>query len=175
MKEWLSLFDLWVAYEDCRHRKRNSRSCAEFERNELVNLQLLCDELNNKTYKIGKSDTFCVTRPKVREVFAADFRDRIVHHLLIQRLNPLFEQEFIQDTYNCRKNKGTDYGVKRLHQFVQQNPDGWILKCDLKGFFMSINRELLADKLERFIREKYYHEDIEEIIWLTRLIVTNAP
>ena len=54
-----------------------------------------------------------MTRPKIREVFAADFRDRIVHHLLIRRLEPLFESAFIDDSYNCRKGKGTDYGVKR--------------------------------------------------------------
>lgn len=175
MEDRLSLFDVWLAYADCRLRKRNSRACAEFERNELINLQQLCDDLNNRTYTIGRSDTFCVTRPKVREVFAADFRDRIVHHLLIQKLLPILEEEFIEDTYNCREKKGTDYGVNRLHEYLQQYPNGWILKCDLKGFFMSINRELLADMLEKFIREKYLKDDTEEVVWLTRMIVTHAP
>lgn len=55
-----------------------------------------------------------VHRPKLREVFAADFRDRIIHHIIMQRLEPLFEKFFIEDTFNCRKGKGVLYGVHKL-------------------------------------------------------------
>ena len=175
MKEWCSLGEVYEAYLDCRKRKRTSRSCAKFERNEMVNIYQLYEELNTQTYQIGYSNTFCVTRPKVREVFAADFKDRIVHHLLIKRLISLFENHFIPDTYNCRKGKGTDYGVKRMLDFAEQYKDGYVMICDLKGFFMSIDKMILADKLERFIRENYKQADIEQIVWITRMIALHKP
>jgi len=72
-------------------------------------------DVHNRTYEMSPSICFIVTRPKKREVFAADFRDRVIHHVIMQRLEPLFEDRFIDDNYNCRKNKGVLYGVKRLH------------------------------------------------------------
>ena len=175
MKEWCSLQEVYEAYLDCRKRKRTSRSCARFERNEMVYLYQLYEELNNQTYEIGYSNTFCVTRPKLREVFAADFRDRIVHHLLIKRLIVLFENHFINDTYNCRKGRGTDFGVKRMLEFSQEYKDGYVMICDLKGFFMTIDKTLLAHQLEAFLRENYRQADIEQIIWITRKIALHKP
>lgn len=134
IKEWCTLNDLYEAYRDCKKRKSSSTSYARFAANEAFNLYDLWVELNNHTYKIGRSDAFCVTRPKIREVFAAQFRDRIVHHLVMLRLIPLFESEFINDTYNCRVGKGTDYGITRVKQFMDIHKNGWILKCDLRSF-----------------------------------------
>lgn len=175
MKQWCSLEEVYEAYLDCRKRKRSTRSCAKFEANEMTNIYQLWEDLNNGTYTIGYSITFCVTRPKIREVFAADFRDRIVHHLLIRRLEPLFESAFIDDSYNCRKGKGTDYGVKRALQLSKQYKDGWVLICDLHGFFMSIDKELLAENLEEFLRANYIRNDVEEVIKLTKLLVLHKP
>ena len=119
-KEFVTLEEVLNAYKDCRKHKHNKRACIEFEMNEAENLVKLWEELNNGTYEIGFSDAFIVTRPKYREVFAADFRDRIVHHIIINRTNKFFEEYFIEDTYNCRKGKGTLYGVKRLHEQLKQ-------------------------------------------------------
>ena len=130
---------------------------------------------NDRTYEIGKSDAFCVTRPKVREVFAARFRDRVVHHLVMLRLLPCFEAAFIQDTYNCRKGKGTDYGIRRIAQFMDEHPDGWVLKCDMRCFFMNIQKERLADMLRDFIDATYHDTDKEPIQWLVRKIVMHRP
>lgn len=148
MREWCSLEEVYDSYIECRRRKRSTKSCAKFEQNEMSNVYQLYLELNTHTYEIGFSDAFCVTRPKIREVFAADFRDRIIHHLLMRKLEPLFESVFIEDSYNCRKGKGTDYGVKRAVYFANEYSDGWVLICDLKGFFMSINKKLLWNKLK---------------------------
>ncbi len=87
----VQLEDLFEAYFDCRKSKRNSKSALQFELNYEHNLVELCDEINEGRYKIGPSIAFVVRKPKLREVFAADFRDRIVHHYVIHRLNPLFE------------------------------------------------------------------------------------
>ncbi len=172
---WCTIEEVYEAYLDCRRRKRNSKSCALFEQNELTNIYVLWNDLNTHRYTIGKSIAFCVTRPKVREVFAADFRDRIVHHLLILRLLPLFEAAFISDTYNCRKGKGTEYGVQRVAAMAERYADGWVLKCDLQGFFMSIHKPTLADALEQFIRANYQAADVEDVVWLARLIALHSP
>lgn len=175
MDEWVSLEEVYAAYKDCRKRKRNTESCNSFEMHEMENLYALYEDLNNKTYQIGKSITFCVTRPKIREVFAATFRDRIVHYLLITKIGDLFEEYFIQDTYNCRTDKGTLYGHLRAFQFAQEYSDGCVLSCDISSFFMSIVKDILADRLEAFLRERYKQPDIENVIWLTRMIALHHP
>ena len=175
MREWCSLEEVYDSYIECRKRKRSTKSCAKFEQNEMSNVYQLYLELNTHTYEIGFSDAFCVTRPKIREVFAADFRDRIIHHLLMRKLEPLFEEVFIEDSYNCRKGKGTDYGVKRAAYFANEYSDGWVLICDLKGFFMSINKKLLWNKLKQFILHNYIGEDIDDVLWLVEKVVLHKP
>lgn len=175
MNEWCSIEEVYAAYLDCKKRKSKSTQYAKFAANEAANIYDLWYDLNNHTYTIGKSDAFCVTRPKVREIFAAKFRDRIVHHLIMIKLLPHFERVFIEDTYNCRVGKGTDYGIKRVSTFMQNNPDKWVLKCDIKNFFMSIDKKLLAEQLDKFIRDMYKGEDIEEILSLTHQIVMHRP
>jgi len=90
MDERVTITELYDAYLECRKKKRGTIPCAEFELNEAANLHELYLELNSGGYEIGQSDAFCVTRPKDREIFAAAFRDRIVHHLLIRKIGGLF-------------------------------------------------------------------------------------
>ena len=175
MKEWCSLEEVYDAYIECRKRKRSTKPCAKFEQNEMSNVYQLYIELNTHTYEIGFSDAFCVTRPKIREVFAADFRDRIIHHLLMRRLEHLFESIFAEDSYNCRKGKGTEYGVQRSAYFANKYSNGWVLICDLKGFFMSINKQLLWLKLKEFIISSYHEDDVEDVLWLVKKVVLHKP
>ena len=161
--------------------KRTTINAISFEVNYSDNLVELYNEVNSKKYKIGKSIAFIVTRPKPREVFAADFRDRVIHHVIIQRLEPLFEEEFIDDSYSCRTNKGTLYGIQRLHDKIKDlsknyTEDIWIGKFDISGFFMNINQNWLWKKLKEFIIEKYTNEkDKEYLLYLTRKVVLHEP
>ena len=175
MNEWCSIEDVYAAYLDCKKRKSKSTSYARFAANEAANIYDLWQDLNEHTYEIGKSDAFCVTRPKVREVFAAQFRDRIVHHLVMLRMLPLFEKAFINDTYNCRKGKGTDYGIKRVAEFMKRHPNGWVLKCDLQCFFMNIDKNLLAEMVDAFVKTNYHASDTEEIANLCKQIILHRP
>ena len=168
------------AYKECRRAKRMKKSALQYERMWIYDLPILCDEVNNMTYEIGESITFVVSKPKRREVFAADFRDRIVHHLLCSRLIPLFDQYFIDDTYNCRKGMGTLYGIKRLYAHIKEisenyTKDCWVAKFDMRGFFMSIDKGLLWKKLKAFITEKYNGNDKQLILWLTEKIAMHSP
>lgn len=172
--------DLLEAYFDCRHSKRRTASAVVYEMNYESHLIALRDRINARTYQPGKSICFVVTRPRYREVFAASFEDRIVHHYIALRLNPLFERIFSPRTFNCRKGKGQLYGVNMLREDIRQcsgnyTKDCYILKLDLKGFFMSIDKMLLAEKVDSFIVENYKGEDIEDLRYLCRVVILHSP
>lgn len=98
--------ELFKAYFDCRRNKRNTINALAFEVDYESKLIDLCCEINSGTYQPGKSIAFVVNQPVKREIFAADFRDRVVHHLIINKLNPFFEKDFISDSYSCRLGGG---------------------------------------------------------------------
>lgn len=140
----------------------------------------LRDRINARTYTPGKSICFVVTRPRYREVFAASFEDRIVHHYIAQKLEPLFEKIFNPRTYNCRKGKGQLYGVDILKNDIREcgqnyKKDCYILKLDLKGFFMSIYRAMLAEMVDRFIVDYYDAPDKEDLRYVCRVVILHEP
>ena len=112
--------NLHQAYLDCRKRKSNSFYCQQFDENLEENLFALERELQGRTYKPGRSIAFIVQKPKIREIFAADFRDRVVHHLLFNYLSPIFERFFAHDSWACREGKGTHRAMFRLVEFVHK-------------------------------------------------------
>jgi hypothetical protein len=140
----------------------------------------LRDRINNRTYQPGKSICFVVTRPRYREVFAATFEDRIVHHWIALRLEPLFEQVFSPRTFNCRKGKGQLYGVTMLYNDIKEcsrnyTRDCYVAKLDLQGFFMSINKAMLADMIDAFVAEYYKGDDVEDVRYLCRVVILHSP
>jgi hypothetical protein len=86
--------ELFQAYFDCRRNKRNTINALTFEKHFETHLFKLEEEILNGGYLPGRSIAFIVDKPVKREIFAADFRDRVVHHWLINKLNPYFENEF---------------------------------------------------------------------------------
>jgi len=179
-KPKVELEALFTAYFECRKNKRNTTNALTFEVDYENNLVQLCEEINSGTYKIGRSIAFIVDKPVKREIFAADFKDRVVHHLIIGKLNHLFEKQFIYDSYSCRVGKGTHFGIGRIDKFIRQcslnyTKNCYILKLDLQGFFMSINKTILFAKLEKFIKEKYQAHDKELIIKLSKQVIFNDP
>ena len=181
--EYVSYDELYKAYQDCRKHKWKTKNAANFQMNLSSNLNYLYYELNTGKYKIGKSIAFIVDKPVKREVFAADFRDRIVHHLVINRLMETFEQVMINNSFSCRKGKGTLYGIKMLESEVKKitenyTKDAYVLKCDLKSFFMTISKKLLYDKIEKLVMEEIYPNDsfnADFINNLIKLIIFNNP
>ena len=115
----ITLADIFQAYYDCRRNKSNTREAIEFELDYEAHLIELYDEIISDRYRVGRSIAFIVDRPCVREVFAGAFRDRIVHHLIYNQINPLFERSFIHDSYSCRVGKGTRYGIDRVTRFMR--------------------------------------------------------
>ena len=177
---FISIEELFQAYINCRHYKRNTINAIAFEIDYENNLIALCEKINNGTYQPGRSITFIVNRPVKREIFAADFRDRVVHHLIIGKLNSLFEKELIHDSYACRTGKGTHFGIQRINRFMRQcslnyTKDCYILKLDIKGFFMRIDKNILFEKLKAFIHEKYKEQDKNLVIELCRKVIFYDP
>lgn len=171
---------LLSAYYQCRRNKAWTEAAASFEIHYERELLRLRDEIERGEYKPQPSITFLVEWPTLREVFAAMFRVRIVQTWIAQRVEPMFEVQFIPASFNCRKGKGTLAAVKFLHEAIRQKSenytrDCWVLKYDLKGFFMSINRAMVTEKLCRFIRERYKGADIETLIYLARITLLNSP
>lgn len=153
--------DLRQAYYDARRHKRGKPYVQRFETRLEQNLGELCDELYERRYRPRPSSCFIITDPKKREVFAADFRDRIVHHLYYNYTHTLFERTFIHDSYSCIKGRGTHYGIRRLAQHIRQESQGytvpcWVMKMDIRGYFMHIDRRRLLgiclDTIERMRR-----------------------
>ena len=180
MKEYVTLDFVYEAYRDCCRHKGSTESCMEYTTKYIAENYLLYKELNSMTYTIGESKAFCVTKPVLREVFCAKFRDRIVHHLLALKFGDMLDAELTDKAYACRKGKGTDYGIDDVRVQIERVTDGyrreaWVLKCDLQGFFMSIDRMLLYRLLERTIRKKYDGDDIEWWLWLWKLVVLHDP
>lgn len=187
----LSLFDreeanvieldaLFEAYYDCRKNKRRTINALSFEVDFEQNLVDLWRDINNHKYYPGRSIAFIVTKPVLREVFAADFRDRVVHHLIINKLNHIFESKFIEDSYSCREGKGTLYGVKKIAKYLKEcsnnyTQDCYILKMDIKSFFMSIDKRILFRKVRELIVENYFEADKELMIELVHKIIFNNP
>lgn len=169
----LSHEELTLAYFDCRETKRNTRSALEFEQNLERNLGRLHDELIDGTYRPGRSICFVVTRPKPREVWAADFRDRIVHHALYNHIGPRFERSFIADSCACIKGRGTLYAAQRLEAKVRSVTQNWsrpayYLKLDLANFFVSIDKRILRELLFEKISEPFWQ-------WLTDVVLMHDP
>ncbi|KWF90345.1 RNA-directed DNA polymerase [Burkholderia cepacia] len=133
------------------------------------NLRRLYDELVDGSYMPGRSKCFVITRPKPREVWAAAFRDRIVHHLLYNRIGPRFERSFIADSCACIKGRGTLYAAERLEAKVRSITQNWskrafYLKCDLANFFVSIDKRILLDLLLAKISEPFWRALTERVL-----------
>lgn len=133
------------------------------------NVLLLHRELAGKTYKHGSYKAFKINDPKPRDIHKASVHDRLVHHALYRILCPCFDRKFIHDSYSCRLGKGTHRAMNRFRDFgrkVSKNNTHtcWVLKCDIKKFFASINHGVLKNILAS-------HIDDIEVLWLVGNII----
>ncbi len=178
------LFDLYYAFQCAKKHKASKEYVKVFERNLHENLIELRDELFERRYKPQPSVCFIITEPKKREIFAANFRDRIVHHLYYNYTYEMFDKTFIEDSYSCRKGKGTHYGIHRLEKHIRQESENYtketyVLKMDIKGYFIHINRPLLLSLVNTTLdkmKPKYCNElDFDFLKYLSKVIVLLNP
>ena len=164
----LTIEAVFDAYFDCRKYKRNSINQLRFEADLESNLVGLYRDLVSGNYKIGRSIAFVVTRPKIREVWAADFRDRVVHHVIYKAIFDRFHRRFIRDSYACIPGRGTHDGLRRVSSFARSITRNWTrpaycLKADVANFFNSIDRRTVIDLAERHVHEEWLRVLIRQV------------
>ena len=162
--------DLVQAWQDCRQSKRNSASALRFEQHIERNLCALRDELMTGSYRPGRSICFVITRPKTREVWAAEFRDRVVHHLLYNRIAARFIAGFVAGSSACIPGRGTAYAAERLEHSIRSITQNWsqpafYLKLDLANFFVAIDKPTLFAQLAKRVDEPFWLELARTILF----------
>lgn len=137
---------------------KENKSAVKFSLNLMHNLRNLQTELLDGDYRPGKYNIFKVHEPKERVIAAPKFKDKLVQFALHNVLNPGFENKFIYDSYSCINGKGTHKCAKRIRHFLAKAnwrwDDPWIVKCDIKKYFYSIDHNILKEILDREIADK---------------------
>jgi RNA-directed DNA polymerase len=122
----------------------------------------LREELMEERYRPGPYEYFKIYEPKERRVAAAPFRDRVLHHAVVRVLEPVFEKRFLEDSFACRKGKGTHAGMRRALNYAGKHPIA--LKCDIRKYFASIDHEILLKQLGRVVGDRRVLELCELIV-----------
>lgn len=161
MDSGYSFEKLVQAYFDCRRHKRTTASALRFEQHLEHNLLALHEALEDGSYRPGPSICFAISRPRPREVWAAGFQDRIVHHLVYNQIAERFHRRFIADSCACIPGRGTLYAARRLEAKVRSQTQNWslpgfYLKVDLANFFVSIDKRVLWPLLMQQIPERWW-------------------
>jgi RNA-directed DNA polymerase len=158
----VSFENLLAAYRTARRGKRSTRQVARFELRCEDHLLRLQDELESGRYRPGPYHNFVVYEPKRRLISAAPFRDRVVHHALCRRIEPVWEARFIHNSYACRKHKGTHAAVDRFQHYARGHR--YVLRCDVQQFFPSIDHAVLRGQLARHIADVRVLDLIDRIL-----------
>ncbi len=153
----MDLFDSLVSWENliaaarsARKGKPRSRGLCSFEAAREQSLVELRDELRAGTYQPAPLRTFEIYDPKPRVISAAPYRDRVVHHALVQVLEPLWERSFIHHSYACRRGKGTHRALEACSHFARRH--AWVLRADVRKFYPSVDHEILLGLLRRRVQ-----------------------
>lgn len=166
------------AFEDCARKKKTSNDYLQFLPDCDSKMVDKWNYIRYENYTPGKSKTFVSDWPVSREIFAADFADRIIHHWWALRVNPLFEERFTEQgdvSKNCRVGQGVHVAVRDAQIMVDEHPDWWVGRFDIEGFFMSMDKALLYEMLDIFIREHYEGDDIDCLLYVTQRLVFHCP
>lgn len=165
----ISLENLLEAWKEFIRGKRNKKDVQEFSFQLMDNIMLLHEDLANSTYKHGGYKAFSICDPKPRDIHKASVRDRLLHHALYRKLYPFFNCVFIADSFSCQINKGTHKAINRFRSFAYKASKNnmktcWVLKCDIRKFFASIDHKLLLSILEQYIPDR-------NILWLLENVI----
>ena len=163
--------NLYLAYKKAKKGKSNKDYVKEFQKNLIDNLAELRLELFFHSYKPEPLKTFIIRDPKTRKISKSDFRNRVVHHALVNILEPIFDRTFIYDSYTNRREKGTIKAIERLKLFIRKISKNntkrvYRLKADIKHYFETVNHETLINIIRKRIKD-------ENIINLIKLILKN--
>jgi retron-type reverse transcriptase len=157
--------NLLLAAQKAAAGKREQSNVMDFFHRLEENLWRLQEQLSTQTYQPGEYATFQIYEPKPRMISAAPFRDRVVHHALINIIGPLFERSFIFDSYANRVGKGTHRAIHRYQHFLRDYL--YVRKCDIRKYFPSIDHEILKALIRRRIADA-------QTLWLIDAIIDGS-
>ena len=165
----IEIDNLLEAWKEFVKGKRNKRDIQEFSLKLMDNLFVLHEDLSSGNYKHGGYKAFDIFDPKPRNIHKASVQDRLLHHAIYRILYPFFDKTFITDSFSCRLNKGTHKALSRFREFtykVSKNDTRtcWVLKCDIRKFFASIDHKILLNILNSYIPDKWIMKLLQEII-----------
>lgn len=170
-EELCSFENIEIAFQRARRGKTLKPYVIKFEENLMENLKQLQQELITQTYKPKPLVTFILRDPKTRKISKSDFGDRVVHHVICNVIEPIFDRTFIYDNYANRIGKGTFKAIERFDQFKKKvsannTKTCYVLKADIKHYFETVNHKILMLILRRKIKD-------EKLLNLIQVILQN--
>jgi RNA-directed DNA polymerase len=167
--EIVSFENLFVSWREFQRGKSQKEDVAEFALRLIPHLSSLHRDLASGSYRHGGYAHFKVNDSKPRDIHKARVRDRVLHHAVYRALYPYFDRKFIYDSYSCREDKGTHRALRRFADFARKEGSNhtrtvWVLKCDVRKFFASINHERLFSILTSHVQDPRLMDVIGEII-----------
>lgn len=179
----ISFYSILEAYEDCIKKKRSTNSYTAFTFNYEKHLVNLWNRIRTATYEPTHSSCFIVNKPVHREIFAAAFIDRVVHHWIALRIEPILEYRFKAQnnvSKNCRKGEGVKSAVNMMVDMLYNASNGYTTDCyifkgDFSNFFMSIDKALLWEMINLYLGEHYHYEDKDCLLYLLRVTIFHCP
>lgn len=181
----ISFESIYQAHIRCRRRKRSTVNTQRFEMNLLDHLVSLQTALQYRTWSPARAVRFVVSQPKAREIYAADYSDRVIHHWLVPQLEALYEPIFVFDCWSNRPNKGTHGAVQRLRDAMRSQTrcgerEGFFIQLDIKNFFNSIHKptlfSLVQQRLRKAVRSGAMAADVaEHLRWLVHAVLKADP
>lgn len=158
-----------LAWEKARKGKTNTYGVRLFEKDLENNMKQLRDELASGTYRTSEYSVFTIYDPKEREIYRLPFRDRIVHHAIMNVMEPIWTSIFIQHTYSCIKGRGIHAVLKALKRDLNDVENArYCLKMDVKKFYPSVDHEILKAIIRKKVKDN-------RLLNLLDLIIDSAP
>jgi RNA-directed DNA polymerase len=165
----ISVENLLAAWKEFVRGKRKKVDVQEFQYRLMDNVLALHRDLAAGTYRHGGYHAFKISDPKPRDIHKATVRDRLLHHALYRKLYPFFDRTFIADSYSCRRGKGTHRAMNRFRAFAHKvsrnhTRTAWVLKCDIRKFFASIDQRILLKLVSSYIPAERIAALIAEVV-----------
>lgn len=165
----ISVENLLDAWKEFVKGKRKREDVQKFKQYFMRNVLKLHRDLATGTYRHGGYEHFKISDPKPRDIHKASVRDRLLHHALYRKLYPFFDRTFVSGSYSCRLGKGTHKAMSRFRAFahkVSKNDTHttWVLKCDIRKFFASIDQKVLMEIIERYIPDERVRALVANIV-----------
>ncbi len=160
--EIITFENIYQAYKEARKSHRDKPEVVRFTRNLIDNIYKIQTALRDQTWKPCKPWKFVIYEPKKRTIQATTFYDRVVHHAVMDIIDPYFQKKFIHHTYACLPGKGFHHAALQVQQYMKGYQ--YALKCDISSFFPTINHSAAMREIRRTIRDK-------QVLWFMDMVI----